>query len=179
MDAEVQQPTIQPNAYASPLHNYGSSIMFLTNPEGELYKMELTLKGQRIDKDGNPVKMGGEPLLNDLGINSVLGMVQAIVNQCTVMSNLKKHDIPMLIDFLADTLAKDLMINRKKYAMSYPARNKIFFTVITSAFITMNRALDEGDRRFWKGSVQEIKSTIESSSQSRGLMSKLNPWSRR
>lgn len=178
MDSEAQPMQIKSSPMAAPMYNFGSSILYLTNPDSELFKMELTLRGQRTDKDGNVKNIGG-PLLNEEGINSVIGMVQTIVNQCTVMSNLKKTEIPMLIDFLADTLAKDLMINRKKYEMSYASRNKIFFAVITSAFITMNRALEEGEKRFWKGSVQEIKSTVESSMPNRGIMSRINPWGRR
>ena len=68
------------------------------------------------------------------------------------------------------TLAKDLMVNRYEYEIDSPsARDRIFFTALTTAFITMKRAFEEGDRRFWKGSVQEVKTTVDSPQRKKGL----------
>lgn len=174
MEEQEQQP-IRTSPYMSPMHQFGSSIIMLTNPDSELAKMEMTFRNVRIDKDGNTVSCG-DPLMNDLGINSVLGTVQSIMNRVTVMSNLNKNEIPMLIDFLADTVAKDLMVNRVKYGInSASARDKIFFTAISSTFITMKRGFEEGDRRFWKGSVQEIRSSVETPKKT-NMLATLNPW---
>ena len=166
---EEQVPQIRSTPYQSPMHNFGSSIILLTNPESELYKMELVWRSMYADKNGE-VKKIGEPLMNDLGINSVLGQIQSIISQVTVMSNLNKNEIPMLIDFLGDTLAKDLMMNRCNYEIHTPAaRDKIFFTSLTGAFICMKRAFEEGDKRFWKGSQQEITTRVEGSTQKKGF----------
>ena len=175
---EQQVPQVRSSPYQSPMHNFGSSIILLTNPESELYKMELVWRSMYADKDGN-VKSVGEPLMNDLGINSVLGQIQTIVSQVTVMSNLNKAEIPMLIDFLGDTLAKDLMMNRKSYDIKTPAaRDKIYFTGLTGAFICMKRAFEEGDKRFWKGSQQEITTRVESSNPQRKGFAKILGWGR-
>lgn len=149
------------NPYASPMHAFGSSIVLLTNPESSLYKMELTLRSMILDDKGLPKKVG-DPLLNGVGINSVIGLVQSIVSQVAIMSNFSKDDVPMILDFLADTLARDLMVSRKVYGIMSPTvRDKIFFTVLTSAFVVLKRGLDEGDRRFWKGSQQELVTRVE------------------
>jgi len=149
------------SSFQSPMHGYGSSIILLTNPENELYKMELALRGMIMDKDGKPHSVG-DPLMNDEGINSVMGQTQAIVNQITIMSNLTKYEVPMMIDFLGDTIAKDLMVNREKYHITnYAARDKIYFLTLSTAFITMKRAFEEGDKRFWKGATQEITTRVE------------------
>jgi len=169
---------IRPSAVQNPMHMYGSAIMQLTNPDNELHRMELTFRSEIINKDGEPV-MIAEPLMNDKGIASVIGQVQAIVNRVTIFSNLNKAEIPMLMDFLADTLAKDLMVNRISYGLNtISARDRIYYTALTTAFVTMKRAYEEGDKRFWKGSVQEIHSKVEQSQKSRGLLSKLSPWSK-
>lgn len=162
----------------SGLNQYGSSIVLMTNPENELSKMEMTFRSIRRDKDGNLIQIG-EPLMNEFGVNSVLGTIQSIVNQVTIMSNLNKFEVPMMMDFLGDTLAKDLMINRSKYGIiNAAARDKIFFTTLTSCFITLKRAYEEGDKRFWKGSVQEIHNTVESTNKKKGFFSSINPWDR-
>lgn len=176
-EMETQAPQVRSTPYQSPMHNYGSSIMYLTNPEHELYKLELTLRSEILDTEGKPKKMG-EPLMNEKGICAVIGIVQTIVNQVTVMSVLDKREIPVLMDFLADTLAKDLMLNTGAYEMRKQDRDKVFFTVLTSAFICMKRATDEGlsDKKFWRGSVQEITSKIEGQQKKGGLLSRITGW---
>ena len=164
--------------YQSPMSQYGGSILILTNPENELHKMELTLRNIYEDAEGNQ-KLVGDPLLNDKGINSVMGLVQTIVNQVTVMSDLKEREIPMLIDFLADTLAKDLMLNRVNYEIkSSSARDKIFFTTLASSFICLKRAAEGSDKRFWKGSQMEITNTVKNDNQRGGALQNIMGWKR-
>ena len=171
-----EQPVIKSTPYANPLHNYGSSIIAMTNPDDELYKMELTFRSQVVDGKGN-VKSVGDPLMNELGVNSVIGIVQSLVNRVTVMSNLNKHEVPMLINFLGDTLAKDLMMNRMNYKIkTMTARTKIFFTALVTAFVTMKRAYEQGEKQFWKGSQQEITTRIEHGNEKKSLMTGLLGW---
>lgn len=160
------------------MHQYGSSILLLTNPNTELNKMEMTFRNAKVGKNGEVVQIG-EPLMNESGISSIIGVIQSIVSQVTVMSNLDMREIGIIMEFLADTLAKDLMINRKAYQIvSATARDKIYFTALSTAFVTMKRAFEEGDKRFWKGSVQEITTKSEAQKSGGGLMS-LFPWSRK
>lgn len=172
-----QQPQVRSTPYSSPMHNFSGSILLLTNPDNELFKLELSLRNMVLDREGSP-KSGGKPLLNDEGIMSVLGQVQAIVNQVTVMSNLEPAEIPKLVDFLADTLARDLMVNRQHYGIeNAAARDKIYFMSLTSAFICMKRANEEGERRFWKGSQQEITTRVDGLGGNRkGVLGKLLGW---
>lgn len=173
---ESEAPTVKSSPYANPMHNYGSSIIAMTNPDDELYKMELTFRSEVTDAKGN-VKSVGKPLMNELGINSVIGIVQSLVNRVTVMSNLNKHEVPMLIDFLGDTLAKDLMMNRRKYGIkTSTARTKIFFTALATSFVTMKRAFEEGEKRFWKGSQQEIITRVDRRNEKQGVMSGFMGW---
>ena len=171
---EEQQP--RPTIYQSPMNQYGSSILTLTNPEDELYKMELSFKGIILDKEGNPQKKG-YPLMNEKGITSVIGQVQIIFNRVTIMSNFTKYDVPILLNFLGDSLAKDLMMNRKNYEINSTAdRDKIYFAVLSSSSICLKRGFEEGDRWFWKGSTQEITTTVVGGQQKQGMLSSLMGW---
>lgn len=169
MEAQpMQQPQIRSTPYQSPMHNYSTGMVQLTNPRQLIFELELKLRGKR-EKDGVEIDVG-HPLMNDEGINSVLSQIESIVNQVTVMGWLKEQEITGLMDFLADTLAKDLMVSKLKYEIIYPsARDRIYFSALTTAFITMKRAYEEGDRRFWKGSVQEVKTTVQSDQKKKGL----------
>ncbi len=171
MEEEEQPQVARPISYQSPINQYASSILTLTNPENELHKMELSFRGMIIDKDGN-AKQLGTALLNEEGISSVIGQVQIIVNQVTIMSNFTKYDIPILLNFLGDSLAKDLMMNRRTYQIKSTAdRDKIYFATLGSAFITLKRGFEEGDRRFWKGSTQEITTRVEGTPRKEGFLS--------
>lgn len=171
-----EQPEIKSTPYSSPMFNFGSSIIMMTNPEDELYKMELTFRSAILNEEGKIVSVG-KPLMNELGISSVVGIVQSIVNRVTIMSNLEKFDIQQVMDFLGDTLSRDLMMNRKTYGISTEtARDKIYFTTLSTAFMTMKRALQEGEKRFWKGSQQEITTRIEGQQKKSGLLGGIMGW---
>jgi hypothetical protein len=168
-------PEIKSSPYMSPMHQYGTAIITMTNPDSELYKMELTFRSVTKDHKGRLIQMG-TPLMNDYGISSVVGMVQSLVNQVTIMSNLSKQEVPMLIDFLGDTLARDLMIKRKEYAIAGSSeRDKIYFSALSTTFVTLKRGFEEGDKRFWKGSVQEINTTVNNAQKKNSFLQALNP----
>jgi|TARA_R100000501_G_C2624592_1_gene117862 hypothetical protein len=173
----MDQPQQTPMPFVTPRDEYGGSIITLTNPEKVIENAKLTYRSQIEDSDGN-IHQNGEPLMNEEGINSVIGQIQTLVNQVTVMSNLNKMEIPMLVEFLGDTLAKDLMMNRIKYDIkSSSSRDKIYFTALTSAFVCMKRAYEEGEKRFWKGSQHEMTTRHEGIQQSSPLK-KLMGWGR-
>jgi len=175
-----QMPSMMPMGGYPPFTQGGSqhsgSIVMLTNPENDLYKLELTLRSMVLDAENKP-KQAGEPLCNDEAVCSILGSVQAHVSQVNIMSNLDDEHISTLQLFLSDTLAKDLMMNRKRYGIKNPAaKDKIFHVATTRAFIGMRRSFEEGDRRFWKGTQQEISTVIKSDQQKKGLLGFLGSW---
>lgn len=170
--AQVQIPS---SPYQSPMSNYGSSILYLTNPENELYKLELTLRSQTLDKDGHTVQIG-TPKMNEEGISAVMGVLQVVINQITIMSNLDaKREIPNLMDFLGDTMAKDILLNAKRYGLNQHDKDKVYFAVLAGAYICMKRATETGlsDKKFWRGSVQEISTKVEQPNKSGGILSRL------
>lgn len=169
----IQQP-IQSSPYQSPMNNFGSSILYLTNPENEVFKLELTLRNQIQDKDGG-IKQLGEPLLNDRGIGIIIGIVQPMVNQITVMSSLdtKKEIFPLILA-TSDTLIKLLATKYKEFDLNPDYRDYILSSFNNITFICMKRAVSDGlsDKKFWRGSVQEIHQQVEGGKK-RGLFDKL------
>lgn len=169
MNEDQIDPQQIPMNLTSPMHNMGSNIVFLTNPENELRKLELTLRNATEDANGEVI-YSGEPLLNEEGIRSVIGVIQSIVSQVTIMSSLQDWEVESIGDFLADTLARDLMLNRIQYEINNPSsRDKIYFSALSTARITMNRGRNESDKKFWRGSQQEITTTINSDQNKKGF----------
>jgi len=162
--------------YQNPMSSYPGSIVLLTNPDDELRKLEYTLRSVYQDSEGKLIEYG-QPLLNDLGVRSVIGMIQSVINQVTIMSNLTEKEIFSIKDSLANSLAKDLMVNTIKYDIrNRSAKDRIFDSAIRSAYICLKRAFQEGDRRFWKGSQQDIRTTVVSNNEKKGFLSGLNPF---
>lgn len=160
MEAEEVIPQPQYSPFQNPMTRLEGAIVTLTSSDSELYKLELVLRNATVDDDGN-IKVRGEPLMNDYGINSIMGTIQSIVNRITFLSNIEMSEVQMLTEYMADTIAKDLMINRVRYGIKdFATRTRIYQMVITSAYLALKRAYKEGDKRFLRGSVQEIHTTV-------------------
>jgi len=154
--------------YPSPMNIYQGAITELTNPSRELYELELSLKGKYIDTEGKEQSLG-DPLCNDKGISSILRMAKATVSQVSFMSNYDENMIPKLIMYLAKTLIRDLMFNKIKYAITDDrARHTITYITCVASNAACRRALENGERRFWKGSQQETTIRTENGNSSKG-----------
>ena len=166
-------------AFLSPYQQYGSSIILLTSTDTELHKLELTLRSLQENKDGAFIPMGN-PLVNEEGVSSIIGICQAIINRHTILSNISDTQIRVIMDFFADTLSRDLMINRIKYEITdASARDKIFWEALSITYVTLLRGYNEGDKKFWKGSTQEIRTTTTNTAgQGKGLLSFLGQWNK-
>ena len=137
--------------------------------------MEQSFRNIIIDANGNP-KQVGDPLMNEIGISSVIGQSQSMINQNSVMSFLDKQEIPKLMGFMADTLIKDLMHNTVRYDIKNKNdRNKILFESLTTSHICLKRALEKNEKNFWRGSQHEV--THRQEFQQQGGRSLLNPLS--
>ena len=173
--SEYPQPQVRSTPYQSPMYNFGSSIVTLTNPEDEIYRLELALRSMVVDAAGNGVQKG-KPLMNDLGVCRIVGHVQTIVSRVTIMSNLDEKDLPMLLKHYGNAIIVDLMVNRKTYEILEPVnatRRTIFTECINVAYICARRAFEEGEKRFWKGSQQDITTRVEGQSGKSGWLNKL------
>jgi len=155
--------------FQTPLEAMGSTILKLTNTEDELRFLELTLKGQYEDEDGKLITYC-DPMMNDLGIISIMRLVRSVVNRITIMSNLER-EIPALIGYLSDVLIKNLMFNYKLYGIkNISTRSDIAFIVQYQSFMAMRRAYFEGDKRFLKSNVQELSTRVMNENKSGSLM---------
>ena len=157
-------------SFTSGNNQHSGSIVLLTNPENDLFKFELFLRGMVLDEQGNP-KQVGDPLMNEKGISSLLGLLSTTVSQNTVMSNVDDKGIGILMELNADTVAQLLMMNRRRYEIKdFSIATTIMNAYVNKTYLTLRRPYEEGDRRFWKGSQQEITSTIKSDTQRKGIL---------
>ena len=169
--------TSNAHLYSNPKSDFESAMIRLTDTSPELEDFENYLRQRRKGSNGKYIKLG-DPLMNENGINSILAIMDSLANKHSIMGYSDRKDIDRHIDFLADNLAKILMINRHSYNITSTTRNIIFQKCIVLGYQILQRGLNEGDRRFWKGSVQEIKTTVDNHQPKGGLFSSINPFKR-
>lgn len=175
LDEEIQTPQVRSSPYQSPIYNYGGSISTLTDPSDELHDMELYFRALVEDSSGKQVRVG-IPLMNEQGISSIMGMTRAIVNQITIMGNLDKREIGVMMEYTADTLSKLLMMKRHDFQILAEDRDQIAYKVQSTVYVCMKRPFMEGERRFWGRVQQEITTRIEGKSPNKGLFQRFLGW---
>jgi hypothetical protein len=166
------------NSFKPPMDRYGTSIIKLTDPSPEVRQLYLSLKGLEEQKDGQLNQMG-DPLLNDIGVQSVLSQVRSIVSRINILSNYQQAEFEALvIDQMLWCLDKDLMLNAKRYAITDPAgRDKISSMAVDTAYACAKRGVDGDDKRFWSKQSQEITMNQTNTQKgNQGFLQKMNPW---
>lgn len=181
MDVSQQvAPEVRTTPYQSPMHQFSGSILMLTNPQNDLHEYELFLRGLMETQEGDFIPVGDQ-LLSDEGIGRILGQMQARINQATFMSDMEENQIRALVaepGGFVDALCVDLMVNRVRYKIDNPAaRDVIVSSAASFVFAAMCRAKEGGERRFWKGSQQEITTRVDGlQGKKGGVLGKLMGW---
>jgi len=161
----------------TPIMTLGGNILIMTDPSSELHRLELTLRNMTVDQSGKYVPIGGKewkPLLNEEGIRSCLGNVEPIVTRNTIMGHISDEEIGNIMMGLSDTIIIDLMVNAKQYQIvNIATRTKILHACETLAFLTLKRAESGGERRFLKGTQQEVTYRTEQNIQKKGIFARL------
>lgn len=132
-----------------------SLLSELTDPEKEIYEVELSLKGLEVNEDGKKVRVT-TPLLNDKGAANMIRLMRSMLNRVTYVSNLEEEDIRALVVELAYAIQDDLIMHKKDYEIRDTTDMTTIRTIITyKAFEAGMSALDNGFRRFLKQGIVE------------------------
>jgi hypothetical protein len=149
--------------YANQQNNELNTLLSqLTDPEQEIYEIELSLKGKGLDNKGNIIKIS-EPLLNDEGVASMIRIVRSMVSRVMFMSNLKEEQISKLTIELGWLISCDLIHNKAKYEVKNENRSQIVTIILYKSYESANSALENGFRRFLKTGI--IETTINTQGQ--------------
>lgn len=172
MIAAQQSAMIQPRGMP-PLVSMGSIITTITNPSNILYQLELDLRSATLDEFGLP-KQVDKPMLNEVGILAILRMTRSVVNPNTHFGNLKDDESEGLRNYLADSLCKALMVNKKKYGIkNQETASQITQIVISFAAESLSRGRGGDDKRFFGKTTTEVNSTLNTQKKDKGILDKL------
>lgn len=173
MDQEQEQPYIPQSG------GHAGNMIVMTNPDREIKKMEANLRGQSVDRYGRASKRENvKPLMNESGINMMVGLVRSVLSRNTNMANLNDRVLNGIMEGIAETFITVLMMNRVEFGIKNDSdRSAIFNECANRCHIAITRGWNADDKRFWKGTVHEVNYGISGPAQqmNAGFMSQLNP----
>ena len=151
--------------YANTSSNELNSLLAqLTDPEQEIYEVELSLKGKGLDSKGNVIQVS-QPLLNDEGVAAMIRIIRSMVSRVMFMSNLKEEQVSKLTIELGWLIATELVQNKVKYGVKNEHRSQIVSIILYKSYESANSALENGFRRFLKSGI--IETTINTQGQNK------------
>jgi len=163
-----------PMTYPTGMHS--GNMVYMTNPDKELEKLEQNFRGYHWTQNGYVKRFDAR--MNEQGIDKVVGLVRSLVNRITFMSNLDDRKLMGLLEGMADTLVTVLMMNKEAFGIrSDDERSAIFDQCMNLAMVSTLRAYKGDDKRFWKGGVMELQYGVNNSQppKSGGLLGKAMP----
>lgn len=174
---ETQQsiPYVYSNPYGT---GHAQSIIQMTSTHEEIEALRLSLL--RAEKVQNKIEFYGKPLLNDKGINSIIGQIKSLVHRITIMSNMDEEEIRRIMLSFTDSMILDLMTNRTNYEIerSYD-RTKILRMAFFVAYSCIKRSIYGDDKKLWGTVHHEMNNFItQQSAPNQSWYSKLNPFKR-
>lgn len=180
MEEEKSQQT--QSKYSTPFSQYQASIINITNPNDLIQVIEMNLRGLMVNSEGEvvPISKTAKPIINEEGIKAIISMVQSIISQNTVMSNLEKNEVKGIMQSLIFTLDLQLLLNKENWGIKdCEDRSRIAIMVLNPCYICLKRSFSEGEREFWKGAIGEyVHHTAQQGTARRSFWSRLNPWSK-
>jgi len=175
---DAQDQYMQQPMQSYPQGDDTASIIRQIDPRNIVRRIELKLRGYQVDEDGDPIEeKKGRALMNDEGINAIMGIADSYVNLNTSLSNNEIEEISEIMVQLIHDMSLLLMVHRNDYGIMYSTdRTRIMQIVIPPIYFVLKRSMKEGDKRFLKGQTIEHINRSFSGSKQGGVLSVLNPF---
>lgn len=141
--------------------NMASALQLRLDTEPIKKKIQIYLMGSEVvtlETEGGRIVSKqvykGKPMVNDLGLQSIMNYVEIIFNAQVVQGN---FDDDMFFDFLRRArmdLADHLMVNRKRYGIAMEDYNGIISTLFHYIYPFMSRLRSDKERLSYAQTVR-------------------------
>ena len=107
------------------------------------------------DGEGNVIIIF-KPLLNDIGVSTMIAFVRTCLNQSVVISHFDERQVSQIMDGLSRDVVLSLQLNWRMFEIS-PKSNLDLINniVLLSCFAALRRATGGGERKWLKSTMQE------------------------
>lgn len=137
-----------------------ANMITMTDPEEVVRRLEATYRGQVADSSGNYTQKY-VPIMNEEGTSKIIGLIRAVVSRVTLMSFVDDHTYQQVMFEMGMAMHKILMVSRVTFKLGSDADRELVKTsALTTCQFCILRALEGGERRFWKGTVQEFSYNV-------------------
>ena len=158
--------------YISPHDQNSSSILYLTNTAQELMDLKMRLLGKEPDDKGD-YHVVSKPLCKEEGASKIVGLVSGLANKHGILTHQEEDRISRLMLSFSKTIRYSLMLRRVEWNIDYGDRDMILEMAADLAYVALQRGFKGGDRRFWKGTQQEVRQTVHHENAKKGLLGKM------
>lgn len=137
-----------------------ANMITMTDPEEVVRRLEATYRGQVLDENG---QYNGRytQIMNEEGVSKIIGLIRSVVSRVTLMSFVDDHTYQQVMFEVGFALHKILMVNRVSFEINNNSDRELIKTsALTTCQFCILRALEGGERRFWKGTVQEFSYNV-------------------
>ena len=128
--------------------------------------IEHELRGEILDNSGQNPKWtaAGQPILNERGVRTVVGILRHHVNKILFLSNLDDQQIYDIMYNLSNNLTQILFNNGDDFDINWARghQNTIVDNVCDLVFVSLRQALDQGGRKFFSSSTKVLHRIDES-----------------
>lgn len=155
---QPQQPAMQ-MPYMNALNSHAQNMVQMTSTDMEISSFRHALRCEE-DLSGT-IAHYGDPLMNDVGVFSVVSQLQSLVHRITIMSNLDEFEITRLMESFCESLVIDLMFHKRSYGIKKSEdRTKIVRMAINVAYTCIKRSYYGDDKKLWGKIQSDITQTI-------------------
>ena len=155
------------------------------SPRKVIEQLRMNLKGYEFDPEKSKWVKVLEPLMNERGINKFLWIVKSAgVTELLTFSNYKPDDISRRVSFICHQTIPVIYIYHKEYGLEKSDLKIISSLIFNWTEAAFNKAMGAGDRGVINKTISENIMTragfnMQPQQESKGIWSKINPFSRK
>lgn len=159
------QPVSSPIYVDDEAGGMGSTVLYQLDSSDIIKDLELTLKNQAINENGEIIQRG-KPLINDLGASEILSVIKAVLTKNTYLSNLKEFQVNKEIISFADDITDLLASKYDEFGVDKRNLSIIHDICVSTIAFAIRRPMNQGERVFLKPTRRVIE-TIHSDKRER------------
>ena len=138
-------------------------IKWQLDPSDILKELEYKLRGIIWDEELGKFIQARKPLANNEGINILMTIIESRINKILILSNLDEFDVKaIVIDCISNVI--DLLFMRyEELGIKKEHLSNVRGIIDDTIYVTLRRALNQGEREFLKTTEKRIESYVDRS----------------
>lgn len=168
---DVHNASLGEQYIPTPMPDNANLTMWSLSSQDILKEIEHDLRGEIFNEETEKWELvaEGKPLMNDEGIRSIVSLARTIVNKVAFLSNLSEDMVLQISRDFADDLADLLFNNIEQFEIKRTHLNIIVTKISYIIYVALQRAYEEGERRFLKTAERRIVSVRQDPNEKKGF----------